>query len=178
MNEMDYSSTEVKKSTVGLVAVPEWLGSSSPEAKATWPEVSTSYGDRSTPSIKQPSTLLHPLGDEIPVALDPDHDEDYRHWSPLSQPYAPADVLLQYLRGGWQIQGRVLVEVSRCTSRRCTELYYFILTRDDERLTMPVLANPVVLRLAQELGLILVRVHTAFGNTYSRRVENDYQRTC
>lgn len=58
-----------------------------------------------------------------PFAYDtpPERDEDYHHWSPISQPYAPAHVLLQYLREGWQIHERVLVEVSPCISQQCTE---------------------------------------------------------
>ncbi len=110
-----------------------------------------------------------------PFAYDapPERDEDYHHWSPISQPYAPAHVLLQYLREGWQIHERVLVEVSPCISQQCTEMYCFILIRDGVRITMPVLANPVVLRLAKERGLILIWVHICSDNNYSRRIEED-----
>jgi hypothetical protein len=172
MNETDYGLREVK-SPSALVIAPGWPGSASHQVGAALSEVATSYNNGSTPSTKQLSTLWNASGDEGPAAPGFERGEDYRHWSPLSQPYAPADVLLQYLRERWQIQESVLVEVSRCISYQCTEMYNFILIRGGERITMPVLANPVVLRLTRELGLILIRVHTASENQYSHGVEDD-----
>ncbi len=85
-------------------------------------------------------------------------DDDYRHWSAKSQPFAPADVLLQYLQDGWKINNRVVVEVFPCLSRQCVELYCFMLLRDKEYVTIPVVANPVILRLTREFSLTLIRV--------------------
>lgn len=87
-------------------------------------------------------------------------EPDCRHWCPRSQVIAPADVLLGYLRSGWQVSDRVLVEVHRFGSYRRTELFYFTLTSGRDRICMPVLSNPVVMRLVDELGVEVVRVHT------------------
>jgi hypothetical protein len=43
---------------------------------------------------------------------------DYRHWSPTSQPYAPAHVLLQYLRYGWKADSTIFIKSFRCLSSR------------------------------------------------------------
>jgi hypothetical protein len=83
---------------------------------------------------------------------------DYQHWSPTSQPYAPAHVLLQYLRYGWKIDKTVFIKSFCCLGSRSVDVYYFRLTRDSESVWMPVPANPVVPRLVQESGLALVRL--------------------
>ena len=54
---------------------------------------------------------------------DVEVDDDHRHWSPNSQPYAPADILFQYLRDGWLLGDKVMVQVVQCFSRRCVEVY-------------------------------------------------------
>lgn len=46
-----------------------------------------------------------PLNGNLGIKTRADIDRecgDYQHWSPTSQPYAPAHVLLQYLRYGWK----------------------------------------------------------------------------
>ncbi|MBZ0291488.1 MAG: hypothetical protein K8L99_02875 [Anaerolineae bacterium] len=85
---------------------------------------------------------------------------DCRHWCPQSQAIAPADVLLGHLRSGWQLSNRVLVEVHWFGRDRRTELFYFTLTAGSHRVCMPVLSNPVVLRLVEAHGLEAVRVQT------------------
>ena len=90
---------------------------------------------------------------------DVEYDDDHRHWSPTSQPYAPADILFQYLRDGWLLGDKVLVQVVQCFSQRCVEVYYFRLTHDGEPVLMPIIANPVILRLVVERGLAAIRVH-------------------
>lgn len=79
----------------------------------------------------------------------------WRHWSSGSQRYAPADILLQYLRGGWMVDDAVPVETFYCGGARYVKVYYFRLVYEDEDLWMPVIENPVVLRLIRERNLIL-----------------------
>lgn len=98
--------------------------------------------------------------DEKHANRDVEYDDDHRHWSPNSQPYAPADILFQYLRDGWLLEDKVLVQVIQCFSRRCVEVYYFRLAHDGEPVWMPIIANPVVLRLVMERGLVMIRLNT------------------
>ena len=97
------------------------------------------------------------LTDTLPQYLtQPEYDEDYRHWSPTSQPFTSAEVLLQHLRDGWQLQDRVIVRTFHCFSRRCVRLYYFSVLLDSRHFAIPVLENPVVLGLVYQYGLKLV----------------------
>ncbi len=89
-----------------------------------------------------------------------EYEDDHRHWSPHSQPYASADMVIQYLRDGWLLGDKVMVQAVRCFSRRSVELYYFRLTSGREQILMPVIANPVVLRLIMERKLVTIRLYT------------------
>jgi len=106
------------------------------------------------------SILIGHVGDdEEPVNNQIETDDNYRHWSPQSQRFAPADILLQYLQDGWNINNRIVAEVFHCPSRQCAELYYFMLLHNSEYITIPVIANPLVLRLVREFGLTVIRVY-------------------
>lgn len=94
------------------------------------------------------------------VIAEQDMDEDYRHWSPESQPIATADIVLQYMKAGWRLHDRVLVEIHALQGICCVELVYFALLRGDERLSVPVVMNPVVLRLIHDHELRLFRLTT------------------
>jgi len=85
-----------------------------------------------------------------------EHESDDRHWSPSSQPFASAEILLKYLREGWQLERTVAVQMFQCVSRRCVRLYYFSALHDDQSLTIPVVENPIVLRVIRENHLELV----------------------
>ena len=87
-----------------------------------------------------------------------DADEDDRHWAPASETYAPAHILFQYIRNGWVLEYYVHVQVSRCFSSRCVEVYSFRLTQGRESVLMPIIANPAILRLVIERELTVVRM--------------------
>ncbi len=106
-----------------------------------------------TPPTSQPSIVLER---EI-AARELEIDEDYRHWSPASQPHTTAEVLLQYLRCGWECLNRVTVKTSQCVSSRCVELYSFEISKGQEQLCVPVVSNPVILRFIRERGLIVTQ---------------------
>ncbi len=94
------------------------------------------------------------IGDETP----------HRHWSPTSQTYAPADVLMSHLQTGWRLDGLAGVESFWHAGVRRVDVYYFTLVRGDERLEMPVLANPTVFRLIEENQLNVIRVNASRGD--------------
>lgn len=99
-------------------------------------------------------------------------EDDYRHWSPESQPYAPADVLLQYLRYGWELTKTVGLNTMRCVSRRCARIYSFEVTKGNERICIPVVANPVVSNLIRDYGLTVMTCDRDSPSTFDCRESN------
>lgn len=79
-----------------------------------------------------------------------------RHWSPSSQTYAPADVLLRYIAEGWAISPVVGLEEHWHAGVRRVDVYHFELTRGNEALVLPVQSNPVVRRLLHQHQLRVV----------------------
>lgn len=70
-----------------------------------------------------------------------------RYWHGGSQEYAGGDQLLTVLRQGWQMD-RVVYRIDYPLSDgRQISVYHCILRREDQKLTMPVIANPIVLRV-------------------------------
>jgi len=95
-------------------------------------------------------------------------DDDARHWSPTSQWYAPADILLQYLRNGWWLDKEVEICIHRCGSCRHVEMYHFTLHHAEKQtLRVPVLANPVVRKMVHQYRLTTLYVlnEAAANNT-------------
>jgi hypothetical protein len=81
------------------------------------------------------------------------------YWSPKSQSYAPADILLRYLDYGWELDHLAAVESYWHHGVRRTDIYYFTLNFGDSRIEMPVLANPTVLKLIRDRHLTVIRVN-------------------
>ena len=79
-----------------------------------------------------------------------------RYWSPSSQTYAPADVLLEYLVNGWSISPVVGREDYWYGGGRHITVHYFELTMNNQAVVLPVLGNPVVRRLLQQQQLRIV----------------------
>lgn len=79
-----------------------------------------------------------------------------RHWSPSSQAYAPADVLLRYLAEGWTVSPIVGLEEHWHAGVRRVDVYHFELVRENKVLVLPVQSNPVVRRLLHERQLRVV----------------------
>ena len=73
-----------------------------------------------------------------------------RHWSPASQSYAPADVLLEYLADGWNLSSVVGRMEHWYGAGRHVGVYYFELARDHRMMVMAVHGNPAVHRLVWE----------------------------
>jgi hypothetical protein len=79
-----------------------------------------------------------------------------RHWSPSSQTYAPADVLIQYLADGWTISPVVGLEEHWHAGVRRVDVYHFELTKEEQVQILPVQSNPIVRRLMNERQLKVV----------------------
>ena len=76
---------------------PHWLKGKNSSRAGRQTRLSASYKPRFL-TDKRPQYLTQP-----------EYDDDYRHWSPTSQPFTSAEVLFQHLRDGWQLQDRVIV---------------------------------------------------------------------
>ena len=81
-----------------------------------------------------------------------------RHWSPTSQAYAPADVLLRYLAEGWQVSPIVGLEEHWHAGVRRVDVYHFEVNKGDQSLVLPVHSNPVVRRLLRDRNLRIVLI--------------------
>lgn len=82
-----------------------------------------------------------------------------RHWSPTSQQYAPADVLLRYLADGWVLSTVVGLEEHWHAGVRRVDVYHFELSKDGQVIALPVQSNPVVRRLMfqRQLSVVLLK---------------------
>ena len=96
---------------------------------------------------------------EIQTRIDYSDDDIHRHWSPDSELYAPADVLLQYLQRGWQLEKLVAVETVYYAGYRRSDIYYFTLERDGRTVEMPILATPVVFKVREQNQLTTLRIN-------------------
>ncbi len=65
----------------------------------------------------------------------------------------PVDVLLQYLRYGWNPSAIVIVEPVYYGAARCTHVYRFSMERYEEAIELIVVATPIVPRILEEYGL-------------------------
>ncbi|MBZ0292923.1 MAG: hypothetical protein K8L99_10210 [Anaerolineae bacterium] len=79
------------------------------------------------------------------------HIDLSRHWCPRSEPYAGVDALLTYLDDGWETQGDIDYDEHWLGGTRRILVYLFVLTKQDQWVTMPVLYNPVLDRLLMQL---------------------------
>ncbi len=97
--------------------------------------------------------------DQFTSAQLTDSDSNAYYWSSRSQAYAPADVLVRHLQHGWRLDPLAAVESFWHAGVRRVDVYYFTLNCDDQRIEMPVLANPTVFRLIEQYKLTVIRVN-------------------
>ncbi len=76
-----------------------------------------------------------------------DYPDVTRHWSPQSGRLAGGDALVTLFGQGWQLSGEVYHEEHWLSGSRPVTRYHMTLTRGEERLEVPVFANPFVRRL-------------------------------
>ena len=88
-------------------------------------------------------------------------DTAFRHWSPESESYPPAQVLLQFIRLGWTLDSLVAVESFYYAGYRSSDVYHFTLLRGTDTIEIPVLANPAVFRVVESCKLTVVRLNVS-----------------
>lgn len=81
--------------------------------------------------------------------------ETKRHFSPGSEHYTGADSLLTAQRYGWRLVNIAYEEQILMRGGRYTSLYYFKLMRGHEKMIMPILSNPFVLRMLEKRRMIV-----------------------
>ncbi|MEM9951363.1 MAG: hypothetical protein AAF846_07180 [Chloroflexota bacterium] len=70
-----------------------------------------------------------------------------RHFDPKSEVYTGADSLITAQRNGWKLVNIAYEERVTMRSGRYATLYYFKLTRSDNKMIMPIIANPFIERM-------------------------------
>ena len=81
--------------------------------------------------------------------------ETNRHFSPNSEHYTGADSLLTAQRYGWRLVNIAYEDQVLMRGGRYTSLYYFKLIRGAEKMIMPILSNPFVLRMLENRRMIV-----------------------
>src|SRR5262245_9637746 len=80
------------------------------------------------------------------------------HWSANSQKYAGGDALVTFLYNGWDMVETVFYEEYWHAGGRLVMIYYFDLEQDGETVHVPVLGNPFVHRMVNNLPLQLLPI--------------------
>lgn len=73
-----------------------------------------------------------------------------QHWNPNSESYAGGDCLVTALYDGWIVNPTVYVENKWYSGMRQAFIYHVELTRDGEKMTMPVVHNPYIARMLRQ----------------------------
>lgn len=81
-----------------------------------------------------------------------------RHWHSGSQPLAGSDQLLTALKNGWQMDRVVFRTDYALSASRAVQIYHCILRRGTEKITMPVLAGPFLMRILNTLAVRIMPV--------------------
>lgn len=98
---------------------------------------------------------LQPQTDRI---FEVDND-DYRHWCPESEKFAPADALLSAFEAGWRVYGIVFRQEHWHASGRRVPVYHFKLQRNGCIQPMAVIENPFINRLLCDMKVRVVRIN-------------------
>ena len=80
----------------------------------------------------------------------------YRHWHHKSERFAGGDCLATALMTGWVLKVPIIMDVYWCMGSRQVNVYHCDLVRDEERMHMPVLGNPYMDRLIQQMELPVI----------------------
>jgi hypothetical protein len=79
-----------------------------------------------------------------------------RHWHAESEKYTGGDALFTALDNGWDIDETVTFEEHWSAGAQCVVVFYFQLKRGGEAMIMPVITNPFVQRMLNEMEAKLV----------------------
>jgi hypothetical protein len=76
-----------------------------------------------------------------------------RHWHAGSEDYSGCDAFLAMLDQGWQITDAVLCEKFYFASNRQTQVYHFLMTRNQEKVAISVVSSPLLLNIISRFNL-------------------------
>ena len=80
----------------------------------------------------------------------------YRHWHPKSERFAGGDCLATALMLGWVLKVPIIMDIYWCMGSRQVNVYHCDLVRGEETLHMPVVGNPYMDRLIQQMELPVI----------------------
>jgi len=75
-----------------------------------------------------------------------DYSEMHRHWDPRSERYAGADALITMISHGWKLLEPIFEQEFWHSGMRRITVYHATLEREGQRVIMPILTNPFILR--------------------------------
>lgn len=78
-----------------------------------------------------------------------------RHWHPGSEKWAGADCLLTAMDNGWKAEPTAYCQEIWYSGARLVTIYHFELTKDGEKLEMPVITNPYARRILRRMKVML-----------------------
>jgi hypothetical protein len=107
--------------------------------------------------------------------LYPNHIDVSRHWCRRSQRYAGVDALLGLLDNGWKIWGDISFDEHWFGESRHITVYHFILTKQDNRVTMHVVHNPVLERLLTQYCEKTISPAGAVGEPGTDSIDNPHE---
>ena len=89
-------------------------------------------------------------------ALMTPYTDKPRHWCPQAEKYTGLDSLLSAIYKGWTINERVFRHETWRGGTRPVVVYYFELKFGERIVTMPVISNPCVVPLIDDLELQVI----------------------
>jgi len=96
----------------------------------------------------------------LPFQINSTHEkytETYQHWCSQSETYAGGDHLISAFRVGWELANKTIhAEQDWKSGNRSVTIYHFVLVRNDEMMTMPVITNPFIERYLIQHNLKIV----------------------
>lgn len=92
----------------------------------------------------------------IDVSQNQRHTVRQKHWSRESQPFAPAEILINRLENGWSLNQVVHAKTHQYGGGRTIQIYFFTICLNGETIELPVQANPVMRRLIAEHKLTVI----------------------
>lgn len=101
----------------------------------------------------------------VSIDLHVDYPDMHRHWDAQSERYGGGDSLLTALQGGWLLDEVIWAEEYWHAGTRPVMIYHFTLAREQEKMSMPVMSNPFILRLLQTLRVQVKRMEMRAGET-------------
>lgn len=109
----------------------------------------------STHLIKLNSEEEHMLNSN-PANFHVEYMDVSQHWSANSEQYAGGDCLVTALYRGWEMNPVVYLENKWYAGMRQVAVYHIELSRDGEKMVMPIIHNPWVARQIRQMPYLRI----------------------